>query len=123
MLEEIEGLNGATVLIERTIAKWMNPYAPDYRCAREWLTNSVKLFGSGVVKDAFASVQGKQASGDLVGQPIKLMTAICQGKANDRQKAAGPDIEREKPAGMSDKLWRKILSDREKAKNGEHEWV
>jgi uncharacterized protein YdaU (DUF1376 family) len=84
MLDDIDGLNGATILMQGKIAKWMNPYQPMHQEARTWLTSTVQLFGSDVVRDAFAVVEGKHASGDIVGSPIKLMTAICQQKKSGK---------------------------------------
>lgn len=87
MLDDIDGLNGATVLMQTKIAKWMNPVMPRHHEARTWLTSTVQLFGSDVVRDAFAAVEAKHASDDIVGSPIKLMTAICQQKAAELKSA------------------------------------
>jgi uncharacterized protein YdaU (DUF1376 family) len=100
MLDEIDGLNGATVLMQNKIAKWMHPVMPRYSEARTWLTNVVQLFGSDIVRDAFAAVEAKQASGDIVPSPIKLMSAICQQKV----KAAKADEGKPKPKTFIDSI-------------------
>jgi uncharacterized protein YdaU (DUF1376 family) len=100
MLEELDGLNGATVLMQSKIAKWMHPVLPRYQEARTWLTSTVKLFGSDVVRDAFASVEAKTASNEIVGSPIKLMTAICQQKA----KAKAEEAAKPKPKTFLDRV-------------------
>lgn len=108
MHDPIDGLNGATVLMQMRIAKWMNPYAPKHQEARQWLTSTVALFGSDVVRDAFASVEAKEANGEIVGSPIKLMTAICQQKAA-QPKPTGPGGKLERrPEGMPEAVWRQI---------------
>jgi uncharacterized protein YdaU (DUF1376 family) len=87
-LDHIEGLNGSSSLMRTRVAKWLNPYQPDYRTAQTWLTSTVALFGEGVVRDAFADMETKIASGDVVASPLKLFTAICQGKKNNSEKPA-----------------------------------
>lgn len=99
--DEVEGLNGSTMHIRSKIAKWMNPYQPAYREAQTWLGSTVKLFGSDVVRDAFASVEAKDASGDIIGHPIKLMTKICQQKAAEKASPAA--------RGTSKPAWAKHL--------------
>lgn len=116
-LDEIDGLNGATVIMQMRIAKWMNPIMPKHQEARTWLTSTVSMFGSDVVRDAFSSVETKSASGDIVGSPLKLMTAICQQKSA-ALKASSVPKSRKKPDDMPDFIWERIQADEAAAKAG-----
>jgi uncharacterized protein YdaU (DUF1376 family) len=101
-VEEVTGLNGATVLMVETLAAWMCPMMPKRREAREWLGNTVQIFGSDVVKSAFADMQAKHAHGDIVARPIPLMTKICQRKeaeAKSRREAPLPAANRARMGG------------------------
>lgn len=111
-LDEIEGLNGATLIVQTKIAKWINPYQPDYRTARQWLSNTVQMFGSDAVKEAFAVMETKMASGDVVGAPLKLMAKICQEKKRERDRALARKDER--LAALSEGALAEIEADREK---------
>lgn len=110
MHEEIDGLNGATILMQTRIAKWMNPIMPKHRESRTWLTSTVQLFGSDVVRDAFAAVEAKHASDEIVGSPIKLMNAICQKMAGERKKGNGTAELSQRPPGMPESVWQEILA-------------
>lgn len=110
---EVQGLNGATAHIVKTLGEWINPIMPDHRTARGWLESSISMYGGIVVRDSFAELEAKILHGDIVAKPIPLLTKICQRRA-----AAKPGNSRdptEKPPGMPEKLWREIQAGKAKA--------
>lgn len=113
-LDEIEGLNGATFLVHGKIARWLRPYEPDYRTAREWLTNTCQIFGGEAVRNAFAIIDAKIASGDVIGAPLKLMTAICREEKAKQDKAKAPPVE-VRPDHIPPGVWAKLQADKAKA--------
>jgi hypothetical protein len=117
--DEIEGLNEATLTIQTKIAKWIRPFEPDYRTARNWLSSTIQLFGSDAVKEAFAIMETKMASGDVVGAPLKLFTKICQEKKRELDERKQKQADGKALKGVSEAMRRKIEEDREKARRGE----
>lgn len=110
---EVQGLNGATAHIVKTLGEWINPIMPDRKTAHGWLESSVSMYGGSIVRDSFAELESKILHGDIVARPIPLLTKICQRRA-----AAKPGNSRdptEKPAGMPEKLWREIQAGKAKA--------
>jgi hypothetical protein len=83
---EIQGLNGATAHIVKTLGEWINPLMPDHRTAKGWLESSISMYGGAVVRDSFAELEAKVLHGDIVARPIPLLTKICQRRKNDGQK-------------------------------------
>lgn len=75
---EVQGLNGATAHIVKTLGEWINPIIPDHKTAKGWLESSVSMYGGTVVRDSFAELEAKIMHGDIVGRPIPLLTKICQ---------------------------------------------
>lgn len=112
---EVAELNGATFVIQTKIAKWIRPYEPDYRTARDWMTNACQIYGGEVVRDAFAAMEAKIASGDVIGAPLKLMTAICKGEKARREKAEAPPPVEKKPDSMPDHIWKRLQADKARA--------
>lgn len=86
---EISGLNGATNLIISKLAGWINPIMPDTRTARTSVENFVGLYGSDVVRDAFAKLEAKMLHGDIVARPIPYLAGEC-GRIKSRKAAAAP---------------------------------
>lgn len=120
LLPQIEGFNGATTLMVTKIAKWMNPNAPAYAEARQWLVNTAQIYGNEVVRDAFAAMEAKAASGDIVGRPLVFMTKTCQGKKRDLDEQKQQKQDMAGLQNMSEAARKKILADRERAKKGEN---
>lgn len=91
---EILGLNGATSLIVNKLAGWINPMMPDHRTARASVENFVGLYGSDVVRDAFAKLEAKNLHGDLVARPIPYLASECArlkvGKDKPKKPARQP---------------------------------
>lgn len=86
---EIQGLNGATAHIVKTLGEWINPLMPDYRTAKGWLESSISMYGGVVVRDSFAELEAKILHGDVVAKPIPLLVSICQRRKNERPKTQG----------------------------------
>lgn len=87
---EVQGLNGATSHIIKTLGEWINPIMPDHKTARGWLESSVSMYGGVVVRDSFAELEAKVMQGDIVARPIPLLTKICQRRKGEK-KAQRPD--------------------------------
>ncbi len=102
---EITGLNGATALMVSTLARWMSPVTPREREAREWLGNTVQIFGSDVVKAAFADMQSKYAQGDIISRPMVLMTNICRRMESTAQSQKSTGGAKPRPPGVPDDVW------------------
>lgn len=120
LLPQIEGFNGATTLMVTKIAKWMNPNAPAYVEARQWLVNTAQIYGNEVVRDAFAAMEAKAASGDIVAKPLVFMAKTCQGKKRDLDEQKQQKQDMAGLQNMSETTQKKILADRERAKKGEN---
>ena len=119
MLEEIEGLNGTSLLMRVKVAKWINPLQPDYRTAQHWLTTTVQAYGGEAVKEAFAAVETKMASDDVVAAPLKLMAKICEQKKRERETAAKRKAEVASLQNISEETRRAIQRDKERLERGE----
>lgn len=81
---EIQGLNGATHHIVKTLGEWINPLMPDHRTAKGWLESSIGMYGGTVVRDSFAELEAKLMHGDVVARPIPLLTKICQRRVSEK---------------------------------------
>lgn len=82
-VDEVQGLNGATSHIVKTLGEWLNPMMPDHKTARGWLESSVGMYGGAVVRDSFAELEAKIMQGDIIARPIPLLTKICQRRKAD----------------------------------------
>lgn len=118
-LDEIDGLNGATMIMRTKIAKWVNPYQPDYRTAQGWMTSSVQIYGSDALKEAFAIMETKMASGDVVGAPLKLFAKIAQEKKRELDERKQKLSDAAGLKNVSEAARKKILADQERARSGE----
>lgn len=114
--EEVEGLNGATVLMRTKIAKWLSPYQPDYRTAQGWMTSSVQIYGSDALKEAFAVMETKMASGDVVGAPLKLFAKIAQEKRRELDERAQQKTDAASLKGLHAGARKRIEDDRKRLK-------
>lgn len=81
---ESGGTNAATEMIIAKVAKWIDPWRPDYQTARNWLGSTITMFSESVVRAAFVDMETKMASGEVIPKPLKLFTKICQGKQENQ---------------------------------------
>lgn len=73
--EELASLNGAADLMIADIISWMN--GGDRVSAENWLSNSVHIYGSEILSDAYAKLKADQATGKIIARPLPTWTTIA----------------------------------------------
>ncbi len=72
--ERLAGQGGVADLMIRDVVVWMNG---DEKCAREWLTNQVGIYGEKVVRDSYAKLRTDLASGKIITRPLQTWCSIA----------------------------------------------
>lgn len=77
--QELKGaFNGSTEAMIADVIKWMGPTARRGN-AVNWLTGTLSAYGHERTARAWTIVTAKMASGEIVGNPLALLSRTAQG--------------------------------------------
>lgn len=103
---EVVGLNGSTHPMTASLANWIwdqtgknfygdNP-TPDretHQLALNTITTFSRTYGAEAVKRAYAEMIAREATGDLIGKPVRLFKGICERQATAASNKKSSDLE------------------------------
>jgi uncharacterized protein YdaU (DUF1376 family) len=81
--EGLAGLNGMAASMIQDVMAWMN--GGDERCAKTWLANTSRTYGSEITKQAYQKLGTDMLEGAAVARPLQTWSAIAR-----RMKDAAP---------------------------------
>lgn len=74
----IGALNGATAMIVNDIARWINPYVPQYELAHNEVKQAVAAYGDRAVRDGYMDLKADHADGKVRALSVKTFYGFCR---------------------------------------------